>query len=67
MRWRLGVVCVVLCCPSASWAQGPLCHPTLAPRAAPPQIADADLSPPMPSAAFGAGLGPSVFLDEPAN
>ena len=67
MRWRLGVVCVVLCCPIASWAQGTLCHPTLAPRAAPPQIADTDFSPPLPSPAFAAGQGHSVFLDEAHN
>jgi len=65
MRWRLGVVCVVLCCPSASWAQGPLCHPTLAPRAAPPQIADTDFNPPLPAPAFAAGQGPSVNLRAP--
>jgi hypothetical protein len=67
MRWPLGIVCVVLCCPIASWAQGTLCHPTLAPRAAPPQIADTDFSPPLPSPAFAAGQGHSVFLDEAHN
>jgi hypothetical protein len=39
----------------------------LAPRAAPPQIAHTDFSPPLPSPAFAAGQGHSVFLDEAHN
>jgi hypothetical protein len=41
-----------------------LCRPTLAPRGAPPQVADGDFSPSLPPAAFSAGQGPKVLLDE---
>lgn len=68
MKWSIGVVCVVLfCVPIPSSAQGSRCHPTLAPRAAPPQIADTGFSPPLPSPAFDAGKGPRVLLDEAHN
>jgi len=48
-------------------AQAPICKPTLAPRAAPPQVADTDFSPVLPVAAFRAGQGPHVLLDEGHN
>src|SRR5262245_58639823 len=67
MKRLFGVGCVVLSLPISSWAQGARCHPTLAPRSAPPQIADLDFSPPLPSPAFAAGQGPRVFLDEGHN
>jgi hypothetical protein len=41
-----------------------LCRPTLAPRATGPQIADDDFTPSLPPAAFVAGQGPTVVLDE---
>jgi len=67
MKRCLGVIGFVLWCPIAAFAQGPLCQPTLAPRAAPPQVADTDFAPALPSAAFDAGQGPRVLLDEAHN
>ena len=58
------VVVAMLVIPAALAAQGSLCKPTLAPRAAPPQVPDMDFDPVLPAAAFGAGRGPRVLLDE---
>lgn len=40
------------------------CRPTLAPRAAGPQVSDTLFDPPIPRPAFPAGTGPAVLLDE---
>jgi hypothetical protein len=43
------------------------CRPTLAPRAAGPQVADSSFEPALPSPAFAAGRGPRVLVDEAHN
>ena len=78
MQRYLVVIGLLLVCPIAATAQGPLCQPTLAPRAAPPradrpataaavQVADTQFAPVLPSPAFDAGKGPKVLLDEAHN
>ena len=67
MKLSVCVIVAMLVIPAALPAQGSLCRPTLAPRAAPPQVADMDFNPVLPAAAFGAGQGPRVLLDEAHN
>ena len=54
MKLSVCVIVAMLVIPAALSAQGSLCKPTLAPRAAPPQVADMDFNPVLPAAAFGA-------------
>jgi hypothetical protein len=49
MKRYLAVSRLVVCCPIAS-AQEALCQPTLAPRAAPPEVADTAFAPALPFA-----------------
>lgn len=67
MRTPLLVMAGVLACANAVTGQGRddlLCRPTLAPRAAGPQVADDGFNPDVRNPAFPTGGGPRVLLDE---
>src|SRR5262245_9218247 len=67
MRILVLAVLGLLSYPNAGATQGHddlLCKPTLAPRAAGPQVADDNFNPAVPNPAFASGSGPLVLLDE---